>query len=318
MKNLILLSLTLLSTISIAQTVENIDTISVENYPMESYTLPPILNEISTLEYEKRDQKTATFWGLNDSGNKPELYRFNAKTGEIINTVHISNAPNIDWEEMSTDENRIYFADFGNNRGNRKDLAIYFIEKDEVDFSKPYQELKAQKIEFFYPEQTNFESTNIKTNFDAEAFFVYNNQLHIFTKEWTNLETTHYVIPIDTSKKHAAKKLETFKTNYAVTAAYIDTDKNSPTKGIYLLGYQKLTLAFINWFDLPEDNNQLFFSPKVKKISLPLGFTTQLGQLEGISVLPTSNKVCFSGEEFDFKGFYTKQVVHCINNFTNK
>ncbi|WP_333663229.1 hypothetical protein [Chishuiella changwenlii] len=316
MKNIVLFSF--LSTFSFAQVTEKIDTLSIEDFPMETYHLPDIMNEISTLEYEKSDKKTASFWGLNDSGNQPELYRFNAKNGEIINTVRISNAPNIDWEEMSTDDNRIYFADFGNNRGNRKDLTIYFIDKKQVDFSKPYQEVKAQKIEFFYPEQTNFESTNIRTNFDAEAFFVYNNQLHLFTKEWTNLETTHYVIPIDTSKKHAAKKLETFKTNYAVTAAYIDADKNSPTKGIYLLGYVKETLAFISWFDLPQDNNQLFFSSKVKKISLPLGFTTQLGQLEGISVLPTSNKVCFSGEEFDFKGFYTKQVVHCINNFTNK
>ena len=333
---------------------------------METLYLPPTLNEISALEYEKEDKNVASFWGLNDSGNKPELYRFDAKTGEIINTIFITNAPNIDWEEISTDDNRIYFADFGNNMGSRKNLAIYFIDKNQIDFSKPKQELKAQKIEFYYPEQAIYRFKNLTTNWDAEAFFIYNDKIHIFTKEWSNLQTTHYVVPIDTTKKHAAQKLEnfktnyaitaayinndkihiftkewsnlqtthyvvpidttkkhaaqkleTFKTNYAVTAAYINTDKNNATHGIYLLGYTKDALAFINWFDLPKNNEDLFFTSQVKKISLPLGFTTQLGQLEGISVLPTENKICFSGEEFNFKGFYAKQVMHCINNFTN-
>lgn len=316
MKNIALFLLLGLSSISHAQAVENIDTISIDDYKMRTYYLPSKLNEISALEYEIKDKNKATFWGLNDSGNKPELYRFDANDGTIINTIFISNAPNVDWEEISTDKNRIYFADFGNNNGNRKDLSIYFIEKKSIDYSKPYQELKAKKIEFYYPEQTQFNVKGLKTNFDAEAFFVYDNLIHIFTKEWSNLATTHYTIPIDTSKKWAAKKIETFKTNYAVTAAYIDPDVHSSTQGIYLLGYTKEALSFINWFALPKDNNHLFFSSEVKKISLPLGFTTQLGQLEGISVLPTTNEICVSGEEFNFKGFYVKQVVHCFNNFT--
>ncbi|WP_334127190.1 hypothetical protein, partial [Empedobacter brevis] len=279
MKYLAIFLFLILTKFTFAQQVQNIDTISIDEYKMESIYLPPVLNEISTLEYEKEDQSMASFWGLNDSDSKPEIYRFNAKTGEIINTIFISNAPNIDWEEISSDDHRIYFADFGNNLGKRKDLAIYFIEKTNIDYSKSYQQLKAEKIEFYYPEQKTFQFKNMTTNWDAEAFFVYDNQLHIFTKEWSNLATTHYIIPIDTAKKHAAKKVETFKTDYAVTAAFIDTDKNSPTKGIYLLGYTKEALAFISWFDLPEDNNQLFFTFQVKKISLPLGFTTQLGQL---------------------------------------
>lgn len=317
MKYLAIFLFFILTNHSFAQVVENIDTLSIDDYKMETLYLPPTLNEISTLEYEKQDKNVASFWGLNDSGNKPELYRFDAKTGEIINTIFITNAPNIDWEEISTDDNRIYFADFGNNMGNRKNLAIYFIDKKQVDFSKPKQELKAQKIEFYYPEQAIYQFKNLTTNWDAEAFFIYNDKIHIFTKEWSNLQTTHYVVPIDTTKKHAAQKLETFKTNYAVTAAYINTDKNNATHGIYLLGYTKDALAFINWFDLQKNNEDLFFTSEVKKISLPLGFTTQLGQLEGISVLPTENKICFSGEEFNFKGFYAKQVMHCINNFTN-
>ena len=74
-----------------AQVVENIDTISIDDYTFESVVLPSVLNEISALEYEKEDKNVASFWGLNDSDSKPELYRFDAKTGEIINTIFITN-----------------------------------------------------------------------------------------------------------------------------------------------------------------------------------------------------------------------------------
>ena len=135
-----------------AQVVENIDTISIDDYTFESVVLPSVLNEISALEYEKEDKNVASFWGLNDSDSQSEIYRFNAKTGEIINTILITNAPNIDWEEISSDDQRIYIADFGNNRGNRKDLSFYYIEKKSIDYSKARQELKAEKVEFYYPE----------------------------------------------------------------------------------------------------------------------------------------------------------------------
>ena len=138
MKHLAIFLFFILSNLSFAQIVENIDTISIDDYKKESVNLPPILNEISALEYEKEDKNVASFWGLNDSDSKPELYRFNAKTGEIINTIFITNAPNIDWEEISSDDNRIYFADFGNNLGKRKDLTIYFIDKKNIDYAKAY------------------------------------------------------------------------------------------------------------------------------------------------------------------------------------
>ena len=50
-----------------AQVVENIDTISIDDYTFESVVLPSVLNEISALEYEKEDKNVASFWGLNDS-----------------------------------------------------------------------------------------------------------------------------------------------------------------------------------------------------------------------------------------------------------
>lgn len=95
--------------------------------------------------------------------------------------------------------------------------------------------------------------------------FIHNHKIHLFTKEWGNMATTHYTIPIDPSKKHAAKKVETLTTNYAVTAAYIDRNPASATKGIYLLGYTLETLAFISWFELPHPKAILFLIQRLKK-----------------------------------------------------
>lgn len=311
-----LLSIFVLSQWNFAQEKLVIDTISIDDIEVKSVELPKQLNEISALAYEDLDKSVVSFWGLNDSGNKAELYRFDQE-GKIINTISISNVKNIDWEEIAMDEERIFFADFGNNLGKRKDLAIYFINRKDINLSLPFQSLNAERIEFFYPEQTTFGFKNLTTNWDAEAFFIFNNKIHILTKEWSNKATTHYTIPIDTTKKHPAQKLETFPTNFMVTGAHIS--KNPISKGLYLIGYTLETLAITQWFDLPKNNSDLIFSESNKSIVLPLGFTTQLGQLEGISLSsPNQNKICISGEEFNLRGFHAKQVLHCFNNFTNQ
>lgn len=311
-----LLSLFFFVQLGCAQTKIVQDTLAIDDFEMISTTLPKELKEISTLAYENRDKSVVSFWGLNDSGNKAEIYRF-TKDGKVLQTLTIANANNIDWEEITLDENHLYIGDFGNNLGKRKDLAIYKINRNEIDLSLTKQRLTAEKIEFFYPEQTTFGYKNLTTNWDAEAFFVYNNnKIHILTKEWSNQAITHYSIPIDSSEKHAAKKLESFPTNYMVTGAHLSV--RSKDSGLYLIGYTKETIAVLQWFELPLNSDDLIFSNSNKTIILPLGFTTRLGQLEGISLSSTvKNQICFSGEEFNYKGYQASQVLHCIKNFTN-
>ena len=64
MKYLAIFLFLILTKFSFAQIVENIDTISIDDYKMESINLPPTLNEISTLEYEKEDKKCGFFLGF--------------------------------------------------------------------------------------------------------------------------------------------------------------------------------------------------------------------------------------------------------------
>jgi hypothetical protein len=101
-----------------------------------------------------------------------------------------------------------------------------------------------------------------------------------------------------------------------VTGAYISTDPKN--KGLYLIGYTLETVAVMQWFDLPSHPTDLILTQSKHSITLPLGFTTQLGQLEGISLSSREqNQICISGEEFKFKGFHAKQILHCFKNFTN-
>ena len=55
----------------------------------------------------------------NDSGDDSNLYEIDTITGNITRTVSVSNATNIDWEDIAQDDTYIYIGDFGNNNGTR-------------------------------------------------------------------------------------------------------------------------------------------------------------------------------------------------------
>lgn len=286
-----------------------IDTLSIENYQIKSIKIPNKLNEISSLEFYD-----GYFWGNNDSGGAAEIYKIDTESGKIVQTVKVINAENKDWEEISFSDNYVFIADSGNNLGQRKDLKIYYFPVTELKSNDEFISVEAQSIEFNYPEQKDFNPGNNKTNFDCEAFFYYNGKLHLFTKEWTNRETTHYTLEVKPGKQ-SAKKTETFKTNYLVTGATVDDNPISNTYGFYLIGYTQEGVSLISGFSLPKQKSDILFPVKTNKFSLPLGFTPQVGQTEGIVVKPDNpNILCFSNEEFKHKGFHAKQSIQCIQS----
>lgn len=304
----ILFTVGLLS-ISVVSAQMKIDTLDIENYQIKTLKISEKIKEISALEIID-----GFYWGQNDSGGKPELYKISPETGKIVQTVKITNAENRDWEELTISDKYFFIGDTGNNNGNRTDLAVFYFPISELESSKEVVEIEVQKIEFSYPEQKDFDPGNRKTNFDCEALFYYNGKLHLFTKEWTNLATTHYTIEIK-SGKQLAKKIETFQTNYLVTGATVDTNPISNTHGFYLIGYTKDGVAFVSGFSLPKNGNELLFSNKLNKFNLPLGFTAQVGQTEGISIKPDKPSViCYSNEDFKHKSFHVEQSVQCIHS----
>lgn len=303
--------ITLLSlvTLGFSACAQKIDSIYIDESHLRSIELPQELLEISALEFDATSTPSQPlFWGLNDSQNANEIYLFDGLTGEVKNTLVLEGVKNIDWEEITQDENYIYVGEFGNNLGNRKDLTIYTIDKKQIDYTKTSQNVKVDKLEFYYPEQTSFEKKNRKNDHDLEAFFAFNGKLHLFSKEWASLKTTHFTLDPNIKEKQGAEKINTFNTQFLVTAAHISTDPE--TKGIYLLGYTQEGIAFINWYDLEKENEDFLASKNVKVI--PFGFTSQMGQLEGISVNPQRDEICVSGEELNYNSMYAKQQLHCF------
>ncbi len=90
-------------------------------------TITPVhshLKELSGFEFDR----SGNLWGIDDSGNPPEQYRIDS-TGNITNTIRVTNAKNIDWEDMTQDDQGHFFiGDYGNNLNNRRILTIYKIE----------------------------------------------------------------------------------------------------------------------------------------------------------------------------------------------
>ncbi|WP_300672073.1 hypothetical protein [Soonwooa sp.] len=218
---------------------------------------------------------------FNDSGNAGDLFLLNPKDGKISKVIK-TQLHNRDWEAVAKDSTNFYVGDFGNNDGTRKDLKMY-----KIPFSgEQFQVDSTKVISFFYPEQKDFTSKNLNTDFDGEAMIFYKDKLQVFTKEWVSKAVTRYEVDPNVFEQQPAKKIESYETGFAVTdAAYFD-------KKLYLVGYTKMTQVYLMVFEETEDG--FFFSKKGKKYHL--GSALSVGQIEGIAV--NSEGIYLSSELF--------------------
>ena len=151
---------------------------SIPLYPqhtVKKIRLSAELKEISGLE----KFNDSILIAINDSGNSPELFFIDLK-GEIIKKTFVSNALNIDWEDLTIDdEGNLYIADVGNNAHLRKDLGILKLNTQEAFTS---DSISAEKIYFTYTDQLSFSENSVAQNHDCEAVFWFEDSLHLLTK----------------------------------------------------------------------------------------------------------------------------------------
>jgi hypothetical protein len=208
------------------------------------FKLPKILKENSGIAIIPGNK---LLWFVNDSGNKDHLYGLDS-IGKIKQELNIKNAKNNDWEDLTSDENgNIYIGDFGNNRSDRKNLVIYKVSI--TDNAK--KEVPAEKIEFYYPEQTDFSSKKKSLLYDVEAFFYFQDHFYLFTRNRStpfNGKTFCYKIPA-TPGKHPAQLMGSINicddpNNCQITSAAI----SASGKQVVLLTYDTVWLLseFIN------------------------------------------------------------------------
>ncbi|TDW48662.1 hypothetical protein EV144_103178 [Flavobacterium sp. 270] len=203
------------------------------------YSLPKKLKEVSGIAYFPENKLLYT---LEDSGNKNAIYAINTE-GKLNKTITITNATNVDWEDITKDKKgNIYIGDFGNNANERRDLCIYKVAKSELNKENAVSEYK---ISFSYPEQTEFPPKKKELFYDVEGFFEYQNYFYLFTKNRSkNFDGTAFIYKIlNAPGKQKATKIGEFKTcnNYnhcVLTSATISPDG----KKVVLLSHDKIVL----------------------------------------------------------------------------
>jgi hypothetical protein len=240
----------------IAQETPKLDSNIVEFDPGKPiYFLDDEIDENSGLIFYEN-----LFWTLNDSDGEPIIYAFNTLNGELKKRIRISNAINVDWEDLCHDENYIYVGDFGSNAGNRRDLKFYRIPKGLIK-DEDYQELKADIINFSYEDQEDFIPRFRTTDYDCEATICLDSGLYIFTKDWIKEETKLYQIP-KTPGTYEAKLISSFNIDGLVTAAGTSPDK----RFLAILGYKDY-MPFMWVFS--DYENQNFFNGEKLRIEMP-------------------------------------------------
>ena len=241
--------------------------------------LDPIVKETSGLLYLNN-----TLITHNDSANTNQLFDLDTSTGAVTRTVTITNASNIDWEDLTQDGTFIYIGDFGNNNGSRTDLKVYRIAIADYFASTS---VTADIINFSYSTQTDFTPSPLATNFDAEGLIHFNNKLYVFSKNWLNGNSNIYELS-KVPGTYSISILDTISAQGLITGATYNTLNNS----ILLCGYD-LSGPFL--IQLSGFNSGLFSNGSVVKtsVSIPANYSAQI---EGIVPI-NANEYYISAEE---------------------
>lgn len=206
---------------------------------LESLDLPRQINETSGLEVND-----GLFLTFNDSGGTAELFAFD-RSGEIIRTIMVDHAKNVDWEDITADLDHYYIADTGNNYGKRSDQKIYILDRNFT---------LQDSITINYKAQTAYKKRK-KHPYDAEALASVGDQLVLFSKDRKTQHSAIYLI----DKKAGHYDLEpqdTLNVNCLITGA----DYHEPSGLMALVGYSPggvQYLFLLPEFSLPYDQSKM-------------------------------------------------------------
>lgn len=152
--------------------------------PLGRLAHPPI-KECSGIVKSRR--YADIFWVHNDSGNPPALYAVR-RDGTLVRE-YVIGAPNVDWEDIATDdEGHLYIGDIGNNKGRLPLRAIYRVA--EPDPSKPAEKPLKVDLATYYRFDKN-------GRFDAEGLFIRGKTAYIISKFFDGREAEVFALPLD-------------------------------------------------------------------------------------------------------------------------
>lgn len=252
----------------------------------EKFNLPVILSESSGAIFY--NDKLITH---NDSGNENKLYELDTISALITRTVTVTNATNVDWEDIAQDDTSIYIGDIGNNSGDRTDLKIYKINKSDYLSSN---NVTAEIVNFSYSDQIDFAPKPNNTEWDAEALISFDaNNLILFTKNWVNNTTKAYPIPKNSGTFTVNSLSKTLTSGGLITGATY----NPSTEKVYSIGYNSILQPFV-WVSENFTNNDIFSGTNTQTFLTILGFE----QAESITYID-ANRYFITSESFNIPPF---------------
>lgn len=277
MKKIIVITAFILGTFNAISQITNVE---------EKFDLPIILSESSGAIFF--NDKLIIH---NDSGNENRLYELDTISGLVTRTVTVTNATNVDWEDIAQDDTSIYIGDIGNNSGDRTDLKIYKINKSNYLISN---NVTAEIINFSYSDQIDFASNPNNTEWDAEALISFDsNNLILFTKNWVNGITKAYSIPKNNGTFTINPLITTLTSGGLITGATY----NPSTEKVYSIGYNSVLQPFV-WVSENFTNNEVFSGTNTQTFLTSLGFE----QLEAITHIE-ANRYFITSESFNIPPF---------------
>jgi hypothetical protein len=276
-------------------------------YSPTNYTLNLVNNLSDVLQENSGLIRVGDFlYTFNDSGSGAVIYELDT-LGLVLRTITISGATNVDWEAITTNATHVFIGDVGNNNGNRHDLCLYRFLKSNLTLDT----IQAEKLPFYWSDQTQFTSLPNANNYDCEAIVAEKDSVTLYTKNWVDLKTRRYRLPSFWIDTLAAQLMDSFAVDGLITDACVDTVMNRS----YLLGYKNNGSNFYTSFVwcLWDYQDHQVFSGNRRRIEV--GNVLSLAQTEGIA-LKSTNKGYINSEkvtsvitiapklfEFDFSQF---------------
>ena len=200
---------------------------------IEMGTLPEVISGNSGLAVASDD----SFWAIDRKGGKAEVYEIDIR-GDLLRTVRIEGAENVDFEDMTQDSNgNIFVGDFGNTDKNRQKMIIYRFStaKIKVDQERSTDKLKsfkviAEKIEYVLP----FEAMRSECHYDVQSMIWNDDALMLFTRDRcdkTDNMLHFYSLPdapgIYTARDEGYFNWEDPEANIIITGADLSVDGRS-------------------------------------------------------------------------------------------
>ena len=276
-------------------------------YSPTNYTLNLVNNLSDILQENSGLIRVGDFlYTFNDSGSGAVIYELDT-LGLVLRTITISGATNVDWEAITANATHVFIGDVGNNNGNRHDLCLYRFLKSNLTLDT----IQAEKLPFYWSDQTQFTSLPNANNYDCEAIVADADSVTLYTKNWVDLNTRRYRLPSFWIDTLAAQLMDSFAVDGLITDACVDTVMNRS----YLLGYKNNGSNFYTSFVwcLWDYQDHQVFSGNRRRIEV--GNVLSLAQTEGIA-LKSTNKGYINSEkvtsvitiapklfEFDFSQF---------------